>query len=76
MSERYYVVSESELERWADINEILGACKTSEQVGAMKDEHIAAEAACRARPVPEWATHFAQIERGTDELERWEEIQR
>lgn len=57
-TERYFIVSESELEAvltsvWKDACEWYGV---EVRPGVPRDE---AEAACRARPVPDEATHFA-----------------
>lgn len=57
MTERYYVVSESELERLTRAA-VVEALVDSLRWGKEDQELYDAEAACRARPVPEWATHF------------------
>lgn len=78
MSEKYYVVSESELERLksAAANEAL---TDSMRWDTADDELYEAEAACRVRFVPEWATHFARAcPRNLEELvfDSSEEIER
>jgi hypothetical protein len=71
-TERYFVVSESELKELVTVATINGYCVTDES----KDVLIA-EAACRAREVPEWATHFTQYEPESSLLVRQaEEIKR
>jgi hypothetical protein len=52
MSEKYYVCSESDLVMLRDY------CEDTRHA-YYKVIVARAEAACRARPVPEWATHFA-----------------
>lgn len=60
MSEKYYVVSESELERLYSAGLSDGMESGSDGWLEAGDAEIEqAEAACRAREVPEWATHFA-----------------
>lgn len=54
MSEKYYVVSEKELERLSKKERNGCPYMSWQHEKACKD----ADAACRARPVPEWATHF------------------
>lgn len=59
--ERYYVVSESELKAlslsvWDDATNFHNPGESHPDATSLRDQ---AEAACRARPVPEWATHFA-----------------
>lgn len=78
MSERYYVVTESELARLkkAVVNEALA---NSDRWSSEDEELQEAEAACRARFVPEWATHFARAcPRNLEELvfDSSEEIER
>jgi hypothetical protein len=51
---KYYIVSEEELNQLASSWAHLSGIDR-------------AEAACRARPVPEWATHFARITYDTDD---------
>jgi hypothetical protein len=52
VQERYYVVSESELEALFAAGRNLHVC---EEASITADQY---KAACRAREVPEWATHF------------------
>ena len=51
---KYYIVSEEELERLRNEAVIYGYL-----YDANDDVLVKAEAACRARQVPDWATHFA-----------------
>ena len=61
MSEKYYVVSESELEG------LLAAAYADGVDGStnVAETHLDA---CRAREVPAWATHFAAPTDGSTEL--------
>jgi hypothetical protein len=64
MSEKYYVVSESEL---VALHIYICDNETADEVYT----------ACRARPVPEWATKFTNADYSMPkELERWEDIKR
>lgn len=56
MSEKYYVVSESELVNLRQTSFISGTLDVGERDDV--EEMDKAEAACRAREVPKWATHF------------------
>jgi len=74
---KYYVVSESELEALVTAVEHDSIYET---VGTRQDLD-SAEDACRARPVPKWATHFAgNIDGPYDydlyEIGNYEEIKR
>lgn len=53
MSEKFYVVSESELKRLKH-HAVMQGIVASGPVPGIKE----AESACRAREVPEWATHL------------------
>ena len=54
MSEKYYMVSEEELNELKMAATIDGYCYSDDTKEVDK-----ALDACRVRPVPEWATHFA-----------------
>ena len=56
---KWYVVSEEELERLTEAAFQSGRpCKSAEEHHALGEVYDKAEAACRARPVPDEATHF------------------
>ncbi len=56
---KYYVVSEEELTKTVADAIRFGQGATPHR----KEELDKAEAACRAREVPEWATHFCDIDK-------------
>ena len=76
MSE-FYVVSKKELEELrraaydAGVTSMSGDCTGFEW--CLK-EQADTEATCLARPVPEWATHFAELT--TSVLSKWERIEK
>lgn len=75
---KYYVVSESELEQLQHYTTEVSVCDYEELALSQKKLQQASEA-CRARPVPEWATHFARAcPRNLEELvfDSSEEIKR
>lgn len=81
MSEKYYVVSESELETliMSTADTVRASCN-DEYRKLEKCEKLAdqAEAACRAREVPEWATHFCKLDyyKVGDQIQEAEEIKK
>lgn len=69
MSEKFYVVSEEELERL-----VIDALNTGYNTSALYGPN-GSEAACRAREVPVWATHFVgKIDDGEHWVETHQEI--
>lgn len=72
MSEKFYVVSESELAV------LVGVAQDYESDDNFADELTQAKAACRARPVPDWATHFYKGELNEDKniVRTFEEIKK
>lgn len=60
-TERYYVVSEDQLVVLGIENRNYGFNVSVDQVNDWMARIKKAEAACRAREVPEWATHFVEF---------------
>jgi hypothetical protein len=67
----YYIVSEAELERLSQTSFECGNSRAGDKEYEAEEK---AEAACRARVVPEWATHWLHLEDFVHE--RIEEIKR
>jgi hypothetical protein len=82
MSEKFYVVSESELRKLvstaSDYVFAAGAGFNESTIENTRLELIKVKDACRARPVPEWATEFTgdPYNRGYVESWEFEEIRR
>lgn len=64
--ERYYVVSESELDQLVRMSMLF------QEGGQVAEANLDyAEAACRAREVPEWVEYFAGKEDDRDQIVEW-----
>ena len=68
---KWFVVSEEELEAAIVSANIVGwgNAKYGYCGDSVEKEYEKAEAACRSRPVPEWATHFADLRPSIDPSE-------
>ncbi len=68
MTEKYYIVSDSELERLKHYAYEYGSRSNMYDADCIYDSVKQAEAACHAREVPGWATHFAEVI-----IEKWDD---
>lgn len=71
-TDRFLVMSEAEFEAALQAKFVFALNDADDEV--LYEESVKAEAACRARPVPEWSTHICRLE-ATEEFGGWNVIQ-